>query len=29
MERKIRLAFDVGSSAMKVALWRGKTLELH
>lgn len=29
MERKIRLAFDVGSSAMKVAVRRGKFLELH
>ena len=26
---KIKLAFDVGNSALKIALWRGRALELH
>ena len=29
MSKKIKLAFDVGASALKIAVWRGKALELH
>ena len=28
MSNKTKLAFDVGDSALKVAVWRGKALEL-
>ena len=29
MSKKIKLAFDVGNSALKIAMWRGRALELQ
>lgn len=29
MSKKIKVAFDVGNSALKIAVWRGKALELR